>query len=204
MTCECGTPVRPGQAFCGQCGRAVPETAPSPSPTPGSPVTIPTVLPTGLATDSRDLWKLGSLAVLLLSLFLPIVSLPAGISLTVLRFGALAWIGGLALLVLATLTAVPAWRPPFWPVLERFFSAAAVGSVATVFVGVIGLASAISHFVQSLNNSSGTLSGLSTGLVSNSLALSIHVGFGLIVALVGAIAWAVATKRPPGPKAFSQ
>lgn len=196
MNClECGAAVHDGQAFCGKCGTAVPtQAAPlaSPQTSSSSQPVLPSIGSVTLTTQVGDFWKLGSLAVILLSLFLPAVSLPAGLAVSPLRLGFFAWIAVLVVLGLGALTAVPAWRIKGWSDVERFLSAAFLGSVLTVFVLVLGVAHIVGSITQSLNSGSGGLLG---NVMGGSLSLSVHVGMGLVLAILGTVSWAVATRR---------
>lgn len=197
MLCECGTPLRPGQAFCGQCGRAVPQAAEE-SAVSLSRNTAPLTgfaMPFALTTQTDDFWKLGALAVLLLSLFFPAVSLPAGLALSPIQLGLWAWLAVLIVLALAALTAVPAWRPRPWPAIERFLSAALVGSVVTVLGMVWTAAHILSRMIQSFTSSTGGFGSFLAGSFGRAASYSVHVDFGLVLALAGTVAWAILTRR---------
>lgn len=144
-----------------------------------------------ITTDIHDFWRLGALALLLISTFIPAVSLPGGLAFSVIQLGFVGWLAVLVILALAALTAIPSWRPSFWGSLERFLSAALVGNVLTVFLLVVSVASVVSRLIAKLSQSAG---GLGSLLLGSTTSLAIHVGFGLILALVGSIGWAIVTR----------
>ncbi|PSR32277.1 MAG: hypothetical protein C7B46_15005 [Sulfobacillus benefaciens] len=198
MQCdECGAPLRGGQAFCGNCGKAVTADAGAPLKilsAPNRSRSTAFATPIMVTTKIQDFWNLGALATILISLFLPAISFPAGFTVRPLQFGFLAWGAVMGISVLAILTAVPSWRPLFWPSVERFTSAALVGSVVTVWVTVLGLPSALSHFGQSVSHAN-LFGGVFFSSLGSDLSSSIHVGFGLVLALIGTVAWAITTRR---------
>jgi hypothetical protein len=67
-----------------------------------------------------------------------------------------------------------------------------LGSVLTVFVLVLGVAHIVGSITQSLNSGIGGLLG---NVMGGSLSLSVHVGMGLVLAILGTVSWAVATRR---------
>ena len=196
MNCtQCGATLRAGQAFCGQCGAtaqmAAGQTAPG---LPANPAAGPSTvtIPVALTTNVHDFWRLGLLGVLLLSVFVPAVSLPAGLAFSVIQLGFVGWLAVLVILALAALTAIPSWRPSIWGSVERFVSAALVGNVATVFLLVATVSSELTHLISKLSQSTGGLGSLFLG---SATSLSIHVGLGLVLALFGSIGWAIVTRR---------
>jgi len=106
-----------------------------------------------------------------------------------------AWLAVGILLALVALTVVPTWRPSQWVAVERFLSAAMLGSVVTVFSIVTAIARILTHVMQSLSNSAGGLSSFLSESFGNAIALSIHIDFGLILAFAGTVAWAILTWR---------
>ncbi len=194
MNCpQCGVPIRAGQSFCGQCGAtlqmAAGQTSPVSSAVPPSPSISGTI---AFTTQVDDYWRLGALALLLISTFIPAVSLPGGLAFSVIQLGVVGVLAILIILALAAVTAIPSWRPSFWGPLERFLSAALVGNVFTVFLLVVTVASVVSRLMAKLSQSAG---GLGSLLLGSTTSLAIHVGFGLVLALIGSIGWAVVTRR---------
>jgi len=194
MNCpQCGKTIRAGQSFCGQCGATLQmasgQTPPIPSSPPSRPATLGTI---AFTSNVQDYWRLGALALLLISTFIPAVSLPDGLAFSVIQLGFVGVLAILIILALAALTAIPSWRPSFWGPLERFLSAALVGNVFTVFLLVVTVASVVSRLMAKLSQSAG---GLGSLLLGSTTSLAIHVGFGLVLALIGSIGWAVVTRR---------
>lgn len=188
MTCsQCGVPVRPGQSFCGQCGTALTAQVPSPDATvphassASMSINFPAI---SFTADFDDYMRLGALAVLLISVFLPAVSLPNGLGFSLIRLGFLGWLAIVIILAFAAETAVPAWRLSQWSAIARFVSAALVGNVVTVVLMVIVAGQVLSHVL-----------GSAASFLGASYALSVNVGFGLVLALVGSVAWAVLVRR---------
>jgi len=125
----------------------------------------------------------------------PAISLPAGLALSLLRLGLVACLAVEILLGLVALTVVLTWRPFQWVAVERFLFAAMLGSVVTVFSIVTAIARILTHAMQSLSNSAGGLSSCLSESFGNAIASSIHIGFGLILAFAGTVAWAMLTRR---------
>ena len=197
MNCsECGAAIRTGQSFCGQCGTALQAVVGQNSNGGSNSTTrsMPTsaLAPIAITSDPQDFWRLGALGVLLISTFVPAISLPGGLSLSVIQLGLFGWLAVLVILALGAVTAVPSWRPGFWGPLERFVSAALVGNVLTIFVFTVGIGAVVSHLVARLTQSAG---GLGSAFLGGATSMAVHVGFGLILALIGSVAWAVVTRR---------
>ena len=194
MRCaHCGAEVAPEHTFCSQCGTPLTASGDHPSsssPTPeavaSSSHTLSLTVPVAFTHASRDYWRLGALALLFLSLFLPIFSSAHVFTLRIISFGLVGWLALLIVLALAVLTAIPNWRPAFWPGLERFLAAAVLGSVVTVLLALLSIQGLITHLMTKLQSS------MLGSLVSSSLSSHVpHLGFAPFLALIGSIGWAV-------------
>jgi hypothetical protein len=194
MRCaHCGAEVAPEHTFCSQCGTPLttsgdyPSSASSPSAagTPSSR-TLSVTVPVAFTHASGDYWRLGALALLFLSLFLPIFSSTHVFTLRIISFGLAGWLALLIVLALAVLTAIPTWRPAFWPGLERFLAAAVLGNVVTVLLALLSMQGLITRLMTKLQSS------MLGSFVSSSLSSHVpHLGFAPFLALIGSIGWAV-------------
>lgn len=92
---QCGTSQRPDARFCTQCGAALPTSPAGPAPS----VPVPLLALPAFTSAPSDWWQLGGLGLMLLSLVVPWIGLPGGVSLGPTQLGARSVI--LVLLILA-------------------------------------------------------------------------------------------------------
>lgn len=192
---NCGTPLKPGALFCGQCGTDVREvnTASEQSPPTGSqsPNTavgdsinkvINTASQISFTHSVNDFIQLGGLALVFISLWLPWVGLPGGIDVGIGQAGIIVWLLVLIILIDGGFVAVPDWRKiPRWSSVQKFLSAAALGSILTVIFSLSIIRTVVSSYIERMLNNSGGGFGL------GSLLGSIHVGSSLITLQVGLV-----------------
>ncbi len=191
MQCtQCHATMQPAQKFCPACGAPAPE-----QPTSSNNSSLTTVR-TLLTTNRTDFWAGGSLALLAISLFLPALTGPSHLSIAAIQLGFFAWLGFLVLLAALIVTVVPSFRPQWWTPVNRWFSAATVGSTVAISILILSLSSLLNHAINQFVGSVGAFSSFLGGY-TNTLHLSL--GIGTIFALIGSLAWTITAWRSSSP-----
>ncbi len=193
---QCGHELTANQAFCPACGQAVNSSSSSRSATVSASSSTDTVsstsqvsltVPLSFTTQRQDFYRLGALAVLLLSMFFPVIGVRSH-GIRFIQMGGIGWILVIIVLAMSALVAIPSWRPKFWTTGERFLSAAAVGCALTVFLILEGLQVSLARLMNSFGGS------LLGGALSSGVGL--HLGFGMLLLIAGSFGWAFLTWIP--------
>ena len=127
MTCpHCQALITDSPHFCPECGRALhpPRAVSTPPAASSSPsLRLPTLH--GFTTARTDHWILGALGLLVLSLFLPLISIPSlpQASVAISTSPWLALLMGIVLAILLIYTAFLLKRPAWWPAVLRWSAA---------------------------------------------------------------------------------